>query len=219
MNQDNNSAVSLFIPRPEHLEEINQSGQVLRVPLRRGLGAPEPFLLLPWRCLMQADLLQALGMCLLLCLEVPGVVPCPCTGSLLFLWSPLCWNTSLGAPPELGAAFMTPRRWQVIIHPVTSQYTLLLLLLHHFEWRSSWLTGEILVWEPLCARPWNLHPCTQPAPSAPPELSAHPDFPELGTAPGSRTGAELTLLSVPMVRKGSRAPQVHPRTTSRASCW
>lgn len=131
---------------------------------------------------------------LLLCLEVPGVVPCPCTGSLLFLWNPPCWNTSLGASqPEFGAAFMTPRRWQVTIHPVTKRYTPLLLLLHHFERRSSWLTGEILVCEPLCALLWN--PCTQPASSGPPELSARPGFPGLGTAPGSRMGAEVTLLS------------------------
>jgi len=41
---------------------------------------------------------------------------------------------------------MTLRHWQLIIHPVINKYTLVLLLLSHFERMSSGLTAEILVY-------------------------------------------------------------------------
>lgn len=46
---------------------------------------------------------------------------------------------------RISRLFMTLRHWQLIIHPVINQYTLIRLLLSHFEGMSSWLTAEILV--------------------------------------------------------------------------
>lgn len=55
-------------------------------------------------------------------------------------------NISLDAAKDSNCLFMTLRHRQLIIHPVINQYTLILLLLSHFEWMSTWLTAEILVY-------------------------------------------------------------------------